>query len=196
MQTQNYNLAQPVFDIRLAKTIEEREEIFKLRYEVFVEEIGYNLSHADNIKKIIREPLDNSAKIFAIFRNKQVISTLRINLSRNSDLGFYSQIYKMQTLAGTAHPQYTSISNYLIVKKEFRGSPIILDLARIFYEQLLLEGIKYDFLDCETYMLPFYSRLGYKNMGEITHPEFGKGYLMMLDICANRFLFKNENIVT
>ncbi|OKH52810.1 hypothetical protein NIES2101_13185 [Calothrix sp. HK-06] len=182
MITKNYNNP---FEVKIVETHEEREKVFKLRYEIFVGEIGYAPNYANHTQKIIQEPLDNSAKIFAGFYNGQVIATSRINLSRNSDLGYYPQIYKMQEFAGDAYPQYTSISNYFLIKKEFRGSRIILELIQLIYKKLLSENVKFDFLDCEQYMVPLYTKLGYQNMGEMYHPEFGKGYLMMLDIFKN-----------
>ena len=41
--------------MKIAETNEEREQAFKLRYEIFVEEIGYKPNHADHIKKTIQE---------------------------------------------------------------------------------------------------------------------------------------------
>ena len=52
------------FKVKIAETNEEREQAFKLRYEIFVEEIGYKPNHADHIKKTIQEPLDDSAIIW------------------------------------------------------------------------------------------------------------------------------------
>jgi hypothetical protein len=166
------------FKVKIAETNEEREQAFKLRYEIFVEEIGYKPNHADHIKKTIQEPLDDSAIIWVAIYNEQVIATARINLCKNSDIGFYYDLYRIKELAGDAYPLNTALSNYLVVKKEFRGSPIILYLFKAVEQELIDHKIKYDFLDCEDYMLPFYLKVGYENMGDLDHPEFGYGYLM------------------
>ena len=186
MQTTNENLPKEGFDVRLIESPEEKEQVFKLRYEVFVEEIGYTPHHANHNKKIVKEPLDDSAKIFAGFHNGQVVATARTNFCKDSELGFYPQIYKMQELAGNAHPQYTSISNYFLVKKQFRGTSVMLEIIESLFQELVIRKIKFDFADCEPYMIPLYTKLGYKNMGEMYHPEFGKGYLIMLDVLHNQ----------
>ena len=174
------------FEIRLVESVEERLQVFKLRYQVFVEEIGYVLNHADHTAKTIIEPLDESAQIFAAFYQGQVIGTARKNLAKDSNLGFYSELYRIKDNAGDSYPGFTSISNYIMVQKTFRGSPLILQLVQAVYKQLLIENIKFDFMDCEPNMVNFYQRLGYQNMGQIKHPEFGLGNLMRFDISKLR----------
>ncbi|HEY9812940.1 MAG TPA: GNAT family N-acetyltransferase [Candidatus Sericytochromatia bacterium] len=171
-----------MLEIRLAKTPKEKEQVFKLRYQIYVEELGYTQHYVDHKHKILEEPLDKSANIFAAYQNGQIIGTVRSNYAKNSNLEYYPQLYKMRDFIGDAHPRYTSISTKLMVKKELRGSTLALRLMRANYQQLLVDGVKFDFIDCEPHMIPFFQKLGYQPIEMINHPEYGSGLAMMLNV--------------
>lgn len=176
------------FEVKLIETEHEREQVFKLRYNVYAEEFGFTSQYIDHSSRTIKNFLDDSSKIFAGLHNGKVIATARTSLARVSDLKFYSQLCKMQELAGDAHPQFTSITNYLIVQKEFRGSSIALELAQSVHQHLLLEEIKFNFILCEPHLIPLYQLFGYENKGCVFNPEFADNdYLMVLDLSKNLF---------
>jgi predicted GNAT family N-acyltransferase len=170
-----------MLEIRLVETDEEREQVFKLRYKVFVEEMGKTPHHANHQHKTLIEPLDSSANIFSAFHNGKVVGTARNNLARTSNLEYYPQLYKMD-FVGNAHPKYTSISGKLMVLKEFRGNQIAIHLIKENYRQMLIEGIKFDFSECDSSLVSYYNKLGYKSIGTLNHPEYGEGTILMLDV--------------
>jgi predicted GNAT family N-acyltransferase len=182
MQPTNNCQLNPLLEIRLAETAEEREQVFRLRYKVYIEEMGKTSHYADDKHKTIIEPLDSSAKIFAAFSNGQVVGTARTNLSRTSNLDFYTQPYKMDEIVGDAHPEYTSVGGKLIVQKEFRGQQIAIKLIKSLYQYLLQEGIKFDFSECDAELVSYYNKLGYQSVGTLYHPEYGEGSVIMLDV--------------
>jgi len=88
----------------------------------------------------------------------------------------------MSDIAGNAHPLYTSIGTKFMVLHHLRGSRIALSILQTYYNQLLLDQIKFDFMDCEPQMIPFFQKLGYQPIDMINHPEYGSGLAMMLDV--------------
>ena len=48
----------------LAQSQEEREEIFGLRYEIYVEEMGKSPPEADHRHRMIRDSLDPVARLY------------------------------------------------------------------------------------------------------------------------------------
>lgn len=197
-----------MWEIRLAETPEEREQVFKLRYNIYVEEMGKNPYYAEHKGKILKEPLDSHAQILAAYQNGQVIGTIRNNLAISSNLEYYPHLYKMYETAGDAHPHQTSITTKFMIKKEFRASTLFLELFRSWYKHLLNERIRFDFGECDPLLTIFYQKLGYQVIGEINHPEYGYGNLLMFDvldlehlkkvnsplknICQNFFNFQKE----
>jgi hypothetical protein len=179
-----------MIEIRLAETAEEKKQVFKFRYRVYVEEMGYLQHYGDQKHKMIVEPLDSSARIFVAYQNGQIVGTVRNNHSINSNLEYYPHLYKMYEVVGDAHPCYTSVSTKLMVHKKLRGSTLALRLMLGNYRQLLIDEVKFDFIDCNSHMVAFFMRLGYQIMGTVNHPEYGEGIVMMLELFNLEYLNK------
>ena len=171
-----------MLEIRLAKTPKEKEQVFKLRYQIYVEELGYTQHYANHEQKRIEEPLDKSGHIFVALKNCNLVGTARSNYARKSDLGYYVELYKKSEIAKDAHPLYTSICTKFMVIQNQRRKGIGLGLMQAHYSQMLIDRIKFDFIDCEPQMIPFFQKLGYQPIEMVDHPEYGSGLAMMLDV--------------
>ena len=57
-------------------------------------------------------------------------------------------------------------------------------LAAATFADALEAGIRYNFIDCDESLVPFYTRLGYRAVGTIRYrfPEYGEGVVMVLDL--------------
>ncbi|NES02362.1 MAG: hypothetical protein F6K22_05630 [Okeania sp. SIO2F4] len=174
-----------MLEIRLAQTPEEREEIFKLRYQIYVEELGW-LENCANYEpnhkqKKLEDPLDLSANLFVAFNNHEFVGTARCNYAKNLDSDYYSKLYKMSETVGDAHPLSTSIGGRFMLKSYLRGTLIGLRIMQAYYKQLLLDGIKFDFIDAEAYLVPFFEKLGYKTISKIDYSIYESSVVMVLD---------------
>lgn len=113
--------------------------------------------------------------------NNEVVGTLRCNYSKNLDSDDYTKLYQMET-AGDAHPSQTSMSGRFMVKKTFRGGRIGWRLLRESYKQQLRDEIKFNFIDAEADLLPFFKKLGYQAIAFIDYPMYESSQLMVLDL--------------
>ena len=68
-------------EIRIAETKEERDEVFRFRYQIYVEEMQIDCS-ADHKKKKLTDDLDKTAHIFYAQKDNQIIATGRMNLKK------------------------------------------------------------------------------------------------------------------
>ncbi len=72
-----------MLEIRLAETTEEREQVFKLRYQVYIEELGWFYPDADHKYKRMEDALDISANSYDSFLSEIRLPNNRCNkLSR------------------------------------------------------------------------------------------------------------------
>ncbi len=179
----NKNCKNNNFGLRRHLTKQEQDEIYKLRYSVYVEEIGYHQPHADHTLKMLKDPLDRTGNLFAIYKNNEAVGTVLSNyVKRSSDLGCYPELYKMAEFANGSYYD-SSISTKLIVRKDYRSTSIAFRLALATYIQGLKDNIQYDFLDCNQDMVYFFVRLGYKVCQDsVHHPEFGHGAVLALEL--------------
>lgn len=183
-----YNCSYPVIiitimlEIRLVKTAEESKQVFKFRYQIYVEKLGCIEPYADREQRTLEQPFEETANIFAVFQNGELVGTIRINFANKSNLGYYPQLYRMRDFAGEAHPRYTSVTSKLRVQKDIRGTTLALRLLKARYQLLITNEIKFDFGDCVKNDLAFYQKSGCQVIGNGIYPEYGETIHRMLDV--------------
>jgi hypothetical protein len=166
-------------EIRRAQTKSDFEAVFRLRYEVYVEELGRVQRYADHQARTIVEPLDASGRIFCAVENGTLVGTLRTNYARDS-VAEYEWLYSMSAV-GDDHPQATSVSTKLLVVPKYRNSTLGYRLAAAGYAANLAAGIEHDFADVYPARVPFFTRLGYRvHKDRVEHPEYGNVIVMRL----------------
>jgi len=167
-------------DIRLPATEEDFEAIYRLRYDVYVTELGYSQRHADHVRRRIVEPMDNGASLLGAFDGSVLVGTLRTNYAKNSSLGIYEDLFDLRR-AKHFHPAQTSITTKFIVAREHRGTHLAIRLATETYKLGRSHGIEFNFIDCKPTLAPFFEFLGYRSIGApLRHPEYGEVLPMVL----------------
>jgi GNAT superfamily N-acetyltransferase len=170
-------------EIRMAQTQSDADAIFRLRYEVYVEELKRSQRYADHAERTVAEPLDRTGNLFCAFENGRVVGTVRTNYASKCDLGEYEELYAMASASAGQHPQSTSITTKLLVSAEHRNSSLGYQLAVATYQTALNDGIEYDFVDVYPARIPFFERLGYRiHRPAVSHAEYGAVVVMSLAI--------------
>jgi hypothetical protein len=168
-------------EVRLVDSSAEAQAVFRLRYDVYVSELGREQRHANHELRTIEEPLDASALLWAAYDDGRLVGTVRCNFSRDSDLGEYAELYQMSGVP--MHPASTTITTKLLVASEYRNTSLAYRLAVAEYRKVLAEGGTHDVIDVYPARVPFFERLGYRvHVPEVVHSEFGKVIVMSLDL--------------
>jgi GNAT superfamily N-acetyltransferase len=178
-------------NIRLVDSTDERLAVYRFRYSIYVEEMGLNESDADHAGKLISDALDGpAAMILAAWDGDRIIGTTRTNLIRDGGIGGYLEYYRLigLTPAGVAE---SSITTRLMVHPEFRRTTLSARLACESFRWGLSQGVRANFIDCAADNHPFFAGLGYKVLlDDFSHPEFGPGFLLRLDLYDLEHLVK------
>ena len=113
------------FPMRLASSKREREAIFRLRYDVLVEELDGGAGHpeADAASRTLRDEWDENAHHFYVVRDGAVVASARVNLSRdgNVELEDLIEIRRFTPF----YPNSTSFVSRLVVHPAFRGTHLM-----------------------------------------------------------------------
>jgi hypothetical protein len=174
--------------IRKVRTTSEARAVFRLRYEVYIEELGRTQRHADHAARTIEEPLDARANVFGAYDGERLVGTVRSNYARSSPLDEYEALYEMSR-CGSAHPRGTSVTTKLVVAPDHRRSMLAYRLAVATYFTGLCDGVLFDFVDVYPARVPFFERLGYRtHLPRAIHPEYGAVIVMRLDMRDARHL--------
>jgi GNAT superfamily N-acetyltransferase len=168
-------------EVRLVESPDEAQRVFRLRYDVYIAELGRAQRHADHLARAIEEPLDQSALLWAAFDNTRLIGTLRCNFARDGDLFEYADLYCLSRVP--AHPASTTITTKLLVAREYRHTSLAYRLAATAFRKALELGSTHDFIDAYPARVPLFMKLGYRiHIPEAEHPELGKVVVMRLDL--------------
>ncbi len=186
-----------IFDISQPLTEHEQDEVYqlyKLRYSVYIEDLKYRLPNADHKLKILKDCLDNTGHLYGVFINNEAVGTLLTNYVKHSDLGHYTELYKMHELANGSYFD-SSISTKFIVRKDYRSSSIAFRLACTTLTHQAKDNIVYSFIDCIPGNVSFFVRLGFNiSQDNLYHPEFGHGVALMIELQNIEELEKNNSL--
>jgi len=161
------------------------EQVFRLRYRVYVEEIGARMKHADHERRIIRDPLDKTARVLGAFVIGELVGSVRLNWASH-DKDNYAEYYNMRAF-GKYFPERTTFTNKLVVAAEFRKSPVAITLAVEGFKIYCRSDAAFDFIDCKGDLKPFFLKLGYRQVfpDVVGHPESGATHYPMVLVNAD-----------
>lgn len=159
------------------------EAICRFRYSVYVDEMNRPQKDADHEQQSIVDFLDDSeSRLYGAWNGHAVVGTLRSNYLAYSDIGQYLDQYRLENLTSWER-RHSSITTRLMVRQSHRNSMLAVRLACETYHHGLAEGVLFDFIDCNSHLVPFFTGLGYLvHADDVTHPEYGRVTVMRLNL--------------
>ena len=162
--------------IKIATTDAERRAIFRLRYEIYVEEMKIFGAVADHTLRLLADTNDPDARLMYAAVDGEVVATLRLNMGKDAPFSDeFNKTYSLGRFRQAVADEQIMVLTRFMVKKEHRGSSIafrmIAQVARIGLD----EGIELAFCDCQPHLIRFYNRIGFRGYECPVYddPEFG-----------------------
>lgn len=176
--------------VRRARTTEERHVAYRLRYEVYVEEMGKRPVDADHSARLLADAFDDEATVLLAEVNGEPVGTLQRTISRSRG-SFKSLADALQVDTFLAEPGIVlSLSRRLAVKSSARGSLLLTAIAMNAYAEARNEGVTFEFLLSAPWLVPMYERLGYRRYtdGMLWTPDVGVLIPMVLVVRDHTWL--------
>ncbi len=165
-----------MLDIHIATTQAELQAIYRLRYQMYVEELGATMENADHRQKVLHDEWDKTADIIGAWQNDELVGCVRLNYSHNTDLSEY-EVHYHPLVKETVLRQNTSsisISSKWVVAKACRRTILSARLSQGCYAQMHVKSANLTYLTCQTNLMGSYSRMGFRICGaSFFHPEAG-----------------------
>ena len=151
-----------ISDIQVARSDEDRERIFRFRYDVYATEMGKSPAEADHQKKIIRDELDEDAHLLYAEDEGQIVGTVRLNCrSKKKFPDVWEQRYDIEKFA-PSFGDHISMTSRMMVARDYRGSSVPAALVGAVYSAGREMGSKFDFCNCAPSLLEFYEQIGFR----------------------------------
>lgn len=164
----------PAYEIVRAHSPALRDDIFRFRYRIYVEQMNRRQKYADHRRKIIEEPLDEQGENFGAYLHGRLVGVIRGNRLSDAAARYYQKIYKVDGRFNYEASQM-SLTTKLMFEPALQRSvypiKLVLHYARHFHYG---GGHRIDFLDCNKHLIPLFRKLGYLDyQGWIVHNEYG-----------------------
>ena len=168
-----------VINISIATTPEEKKkEIYRLRYNVYAEEIGYNLVSVDHQNKLLYDDLDEWGTLFYAKFGSKIIGTVRVNIGQISD--FSSEIVETYFME-RFQKFYKRNENYNfglatkgMVSSTYRKFPVFTMLMTKVFEAYCENHVHFGFGNSNFHLLPLHEHYGHRRIGKnIVEPNLG-----------------------
>lgn len=156
--------------IGIATTAKEKKEIYRFRYQTYVEEMSKSIEGIDHINKLLYDELDDWTILLYAKTDSELIGTVRVNIGTVKD--FPQKLVELLSLnvfenCGTkmGNP-LLAYSAKLMIAPLYRSSPAMYLLIAKCYELWAAHQVQFSFGACNFHLLRMYEKMGfhrYKN---------------------------------
>lgn len=180
-----------MIEIKLINNPQDLQQVFRLRYEIYVEELGAEMEHADHGRKEVHEPWDDTGDNLGAWINGELVGCVRINYGGETDLSDYRDFFNPIIANEDANcPLETiSVGSKFAIHKRHRGGTLAVRLVQAFYTQLQEKNSRLNYLTCRPSLAEMYRKLGFEPCAPaIHHHEAGWVMPMVLVVQDYEYL--------
>jgi hypothetical protein len=159
-----------------AETDEEKLAVYRLRYDVYVEEMGRYRGAADHERRLLVEPEDRTARIFYAAPEGEVVATSRFSWGGDAPFSARQiEQYQLAPFLAEVPPDAIVVAERGMVVPRLRGGPIYEQLAATSRRFVQEKRVQLIFGACEPHLLSLYMGRGARPFAKrnINSPEAG-----------------------
>ncbi|WP_224249249.1 cyclic nucleotide-binding domain-containing protein [Hyalangium gracile] len=162
-------------EVRFASTEDEREAIYRLRYETYVEEMHLYQGLADHSHRWLKDADDGAAHLMYARTQGEVVGTVRVHLGSDGAIPPpLAERFALERFLPLVPQESLSVVGRFMVRRDMRGTAVPFRLIHESIGFLLEQGMELAFCDCQPHLLNLYLSLGFRPyLGTFDHPEFG-----------------------
>jgi len=165
--------------IAIAETDAEREAVYRLRYDVYVEEMGRYQSVADHARRMLYEDVDEQSRISYAEIDGEVVATGR--LTWGGDGPFPQRMIDQYSLApflAELPADAIAVGERAMVRPHLRGTDLLFKMMVSGRDWVAERRIQLIFGDCEPHLLNLYLGLGMRTYSRTNINSAEAGYLI------------------
>ena len=167
--------------IGIAETKEEREAVYRLRYDVYVEEMGRYQTVADHKRRMLYEDCDEQSRISYVSIDGDVVATARLTWGGDAPIPqrMIDQ-YGLAPFLAELPASAIAVGERGMVRPHLRGTDLLLKMFGAGMQFANENRIQLVFGDCEPHLLNLYLNLGQRTYSKTNVNSAEAGYLVPL----------------
>ena len=159
---------------------QDREELFRFRYRVYVEEMGRYHRTADHQGRLLAEPEDAHGILYGAREDGQVVGTSRLSLGADGLSPRQIDQYGLDQFLSEVPARLMAVGERLMVAPHLRGSAVASKLRELAREDVEAGGVRLVFGNCEPHLLSMNLSAGGRTYAEQNINSEEAGYLIPL----------------
>lgn len=159
-----------------ARTQAEIDAIYRLRYEVYVEEMHIFGEVADHQNRMLHDHNDEHGRLLYARVDGEIVASMRLNLGKDAPFtDELKQTYNLDRFLEAIEYDQLLVLTRFMVRDDYRGSSIAHQMICQVGELCLQEDIEISVCDCQPHLVRYYQRIGFRSYGcdVYNDPEFG-----------------------
>lgn len=165
--------------IAVAQTEEERQAVYRLRYDVYVEEMGRYQTVADHARRILYEDVDEQSRISYAAVDGKVVATARLTWGGAGPFPHRMiEQYGLEPFLAELPASAIAVGERAMVRPHLRGTDVLLKLMIAGIPWINENRIQLIFGDCEPHLLNLYLGLGQRTYSPKNINSAEAGYLI------------------
>ena len=159
--------------IRPINSAQELDAVERLRYQVYVNELGRRPEGCNDDLQSLKDPEDAYSIVLAAFDDEQMVGTFRITpvdqLDKDSS---WSELYENKKFP--VEPNLQFIFSRMIVANGYRGNGLAADFFKAAFDCIRETGGELAFLHCQSHLVSLYEVMGFRRYAPgFVHEEAG-----------------------
>ena len=163
-----------------AQTEGDREELFRFRYAVYVQEMGRFRRTADHRGRQLVEPEDGHSILYGAREDGQVVGTSRLTLGADGFSPRQIGQYSLGPFLSEVPPRLMAVGERLMVAPQLRGGAVASQLRELAREDIETAGVRLVFGVCEPHLLSMNLSAGGRTYAERNINSEEAGYFIPL----------------
>jgi CRP-like cAMP-binding protein/predicted GNAT family N-acyltransferase len=153
--------------LRFAESDADREAVYSLRYDIYVEEMGYAFPGVDHRARMLAEPLLRPTRLLMADEGGKLVGTLQFNWG--AECGYTDderRIYRLSDFIALVGDESTMIASRFMTPPSHRDRDLPARMLDRMFEFALDNEVRLLFADCRPHLINNYLRLGFRTFAK------------------------------
>jgi hypothetical protein len=168
------------FEFFRAESDQDREDVFRFRYTVYVEELGRYRGIADHEGRRLVEPEDDHSVIYGAREGGRVVGTGRVTFGKDGFSARQIEQYSLGPFLADLPAELLAVGERSMVVPELRGSTLNAELREFQRQDIRARGVRLAFGCCEPHLLSMNLSAGARTYAEHNINSDEVGYMIPL----------------